>query len=159
MKPIQRIRMVSALLLCTFFLASCRTEQVERLEQYHTDMSRFFDTVSAYHNSINAIEETAEAGEAAGEFLRLLDGLQQEFSALRNVPIPDEYASIADLMLDAADSMEEAARLYHEAYDGSFREAKAEQARIYYNRANRCIQVIRQVLRGETPVGEDLIIR
>lgn len=146
-------------MLCAALLTSCRTEQVERLEHYHADMSRFFDTVSAYHNSINAIEETADAKEAAGEFLRLLDGLQQEFSSLRNVPIPDEYASIADLMLDAADSMEEATRLYHEAYDGPFREVKAEQARIWYNRANRCIQVIRQVLRGETPAGEDLIIR
>ena len=159
MKRIQHFPILLLLLLCASFLTSCRTEQVARLEQYHTDMERFFDNISAYHNSINAIEETAEAREASEEFLRLLDGLQQEFSSLRNVPIPDEYASIADLMLDAADSMEEAARLYHEAYDGAFREAKAEQARIYYNRANRCVQVIRQVLRGEAPVGEDLIIR
>ncbi|MBR5970932.1 MAG: hypothetical protein IK016_11410 [Lachnospiraceae bacterium] len=159
MQFIQKTKRLFPLLILMLLLTACRQEGVERLEQYHADMSSFFNNISAYHNSINAIEQGADAAEASAELLRLMDGLQQEFSSLRNVPIPSEYTAIADLMLDAADSMEEAARLYHEAYDEDYRPVKAEQARIYYNRANRCIQVILQVLRGEEPYGEDLIIR
>ena len=54
--------------------------------------------------------------------------------------------------------VDEAVRLYHEAYDGVFDQTKADEARTHYQRAGYCVQIIVQVLHGETPSGEGVTI-
>ena len=125
MERFRHFRILFVMLGLSLFLGACRSEEVVRLEQYHAEMDRFFENISAYHNSINAIESSADAYGASEELLRLLDGLAQEFSDLRTIPIPSEFSAISDLMLDASDSMEQAVKLYHEAYDDGYRAVKA----------------------------------
>ena len=73
-------------------------------------------------------------------------------------PIPEEFQSISKLPKDASDSMAKAVSLYHEAYDGEYNQGKAEEARQYYERANRAVQVMIQVLRGKKPEGDDVTV-
>ncbi|MBQ4416205.1 MAG: hypothetical protein II868_00800 [Butyrivibrio sp.] len=119
-------------------------------------MTRFFENVTAYDNTINAIDANAE--NAPDELLRNLDGLNAEFSTMASYPIPDDFASVTEITQDAANSMSKAVALYHEAYAGTFDAVKAAEARSYYLRAGKCVQIIVQVLHGETPSGEGVTI-
>ena len=119
-------------------------------------MSRFFENVTAYDKTINAIDP--HAGNASEELLRNLDGLNAEFTTMASYPIPDDFASVSEITQDAANSMSKAVALYHEAYDGDFDAVKAAEARSYYLRAGKCVQIIVQVLHGETPSGEGVTI-
>ena len=149
-------RAIAVYLLLTCFLGGCKSARVKELEQYHLNMSRFFENVASYDQAINAIDPEAE--NASAELLRNLDGLNAEFEAMAALPVPDDFSSISEITKDAAASMREAVSLYHEAYDGTFDGDKAAEAQTFYKRAGTCVQIIVQVLHGETPSGEGITI-
>ena len=151
-----RIRGLLTVLILLLTLTGCKSARVRALEEYRLNMSRFFENVSAYDRTINAIDPQAE--NASEELLRNLDGLNAEFTAMASYPIPDDFASVSEITQDAADSMNTAVRMYHEAYAGTFDAVKAAEARSYYLRAGKCVQIIVQVLHGETPSGEGVTI-
>ena len=142
------------LLLC--MLGGCKSARVRELEEYRLNMTRFFENVSSYDLAINAIDPKSEG--ASDELLRNLDGLNSEFAAMAACPIPDDFASISEITKDAASSMQQAVTLYHEAYEGTYDADKAAEAQTYYRRAGTCVQIIVQVLHGETPSGEGVTI-
>ena len=144
------------LLFAVCFLGGCKSARVKELEEYRLNMSRFFENVSSYDQAINAIDPEAEG--ASDELLRNLDGLNSEFEAMAALTIPDDFSSISEITKDAASSMREAVSLYHEAYDGAYDADKAVEAQTYYKRASTCVQIIVQVLHGETPSGEGITI-
>lgn len=149
-------RIISFLLLVLFLFTGCKSARVKELEAYHLNMSRFFENVASYDQAINSIDPEAE--NASEELLRNLDGLNSEFEAMAALPVPDDFSSITEITKDAASSMQSAVTLYHEAYDGTYDADKAAEAQIYYKRASTCVQIIVQVLHGETPSGEGVTI-
>ncbi|MBR0172604.1 MAG: hypothetical protein IJQ21_07415 [Lachnospiraceae bacterium] len=148
-------RLLTVFLLLTA-LTGCKSARVRELEEYRLNMSRFFENVTAYDKTINAIDPNAE--HASEELLRNLDGLNAEFTTMASYPIPDDFASVSEITQDAASSMSRAVALYHEAYTGTFDAVKAAEARSHYLRAGKCVQIIVQVLHGETPSGEGVTI-
>ena len=150
------LRILPVLLLLVCFLGGCKSARVKELEAYHLEMSRFFENVASYDQAINAIDPEAEG--ASDELLRNLDGLNSEFEAMAALTVPEDFASISEITKDAASSMHQAVSLYHEAYDGTYNADKAAEAQVYYKRASTCVQIIVQVLHGETPSGEGVTI-
>ena len=150
------LRLLVSLLFVLCFLSGCKSARVKELEEYRLNMSRFFENVSSYDQAINAIDPKS-AG-ASEELLRNLDGLNGEFAAMASWPVPEDFSSISEITKDAASSMEQAVALYHEAYGTTYDPDKAEEARGYYKRASTCVQIIVQVLHGETPSGEGVTI-
>ena len=151
---LRSIRSIFIVLLMTLALTGCTSARTRALEEYKVNMTRFYDNITAYDQRINAIDASSDT--AVEDLLTYLDGLKEEFSALRTYDVPQEFSSISDLTIDAADSMEQAVALYHEAYDGEFDAVKAADASVLYQRANRCVQIILQVLHGEEPTGDDI---
>lgn len=135
-----------------FLLTSCRDKEAEALEVYRDHMSVFFDNVTNLSNSLNAIDKDAK--DATQTLLSLLDSLGREFETLRGFEIPEDFSSISDITIDAADSMKKSVELFHRAYDGDYDAAAEADAYSYYERASRCIRVIMQVLNGEAPSVE-----
>ena len=150
------IRVLPVLLFLVCFLGGCKSARVRELEEYRQNMSRFFENVASYDQAINAIDPKAE--NASEELLRNLDGLNAEFETMASLKVPDDFSSISEITIDAADSMREAVALYHEAYDGTYDPDKVTEAQTYYKRASTCVQIIVQVLHGETPSGEGVTI-
>ena len=155
LKTVRICRLLTVFLML-LTLAGCKSARVRALEEYHLNMSRFFENVTAYDKTINAIDPNAE--NASEELLRNLDGLNAEFNTMASYPIPDDFASVSEITQDAANSRSNAVALYHEAYAGTFDAVKAAEARSYYLRAGKCVQIIVQVLHGETPSGEGVTI-
>lgn len=144
------------LLLAVVLLCGCTDRRTRALEEYRSNMAKFYDNVASYDVTINAIDASSDS--AVTDLLAALDALNAEFQSLRGFTVPEEFSSISDLTIDAADSMDTAVRLYHEAYEGTYDAAKEAEALTWYERANRCIQIILQVLHGETPTGDDIRI-
>ena len=74
------------------------------------------------------------------------------------VEIPEEFDSISEIAVEAADYMQMANETYHEAYDGDFDEDQEMLAAQYYQRANSRVMVMLQVLHGEVPSGEGVTV-
>ena len=143
---------MAIVLISAVLLTSCQDAKRTELQLYKDNMTAFFENITALNTSINAIDKNA--GDATDSLLSCLDALNQEFATLSTFPVPDEFSSISDMTVDAADSMQKAVELYHKAYDGAYDAAAEADAYSYYERANRCIRVIRQVLNGEEPSVE-----
>lgn len=152
------IRVIALIILALMILSTLGGcgKDTEALETYRKNMDTFFDSVASYNASINAIDPMSD--QAEGELLGYLDSMNAEFANMATFPIPEEFQSISKLPKDASDSMAKAVSLYHEAYDGEYNQGKAEEARQYYERANRAVQVMIQVLRGKKPEGDDITI-
>jgi hypothetical protein len=152
------IRILALIVLALMILSTLGgcAQDTEQLETYKKNMDTFFDSVASYNASINAIDPMSDQAEK--ELLGYLDSMNAEFSNMATFPIPEEFQSISKLPKDASDSMANAVSLYHEAYDGEYNQGKAEEARQYYERANRAVQVMIQVLRGKKPEGDDVTV-
>lgn len=153
---LKMIRKLLPAVILAILLCGCTDARTRKLETYRDNMTRFYDNVNAYNTRINEIDASSDS--AVADLLQNLDGLNEEFRLLRSYEIPEEFHSISNLTTDAADSMENAVRLYHEAYDDGYQAARVDEARVWYDRANRCIQIILQVLHGEEPTGDDIRI-
>ena len=155
-------------------------ENIEELETYKGQMESFFAEVAEIDDAMNAIDTSSDAyGE---ELLSLLDRLDTAFAEMAEYEIPDEFASIGDLAVEASENMNRAVTLYHDVFgaaetpepdeasetaDGSevaayneafapFDENTADAAMQYYERANLRMKYIIQILHGELPEGDNI---
>jgi len=136
------------LLTCIFGVTGCGKD--ETLETYKEDMNAFYEAVQEKSDAIDMIDTSSET--AVDELLGFLDDINQEFTALGEMTVPEQFASIEPLADDAASYMAEANRLYHEAYmDGFYDENTGEAAKQNYERAMKRISYIADIFRGEVP--------
>lgn len=134
------------------FCSGCGTDK--ELEEYKANMETFYSDISAYDAVINSIDVNSET--AIPELLAALDGLEERFTWMASLEIPEEFASVENLAAEAGEYMSSAVALYHEAFESDpFDNARAETAKEYYDRANKRAIYILAVLHGEMP--EELI--
>lgn len=143
------------LLIAVIFLillTGCGTDQ--ELEAYKTNMETFYADISEYDTIINSIDVASET--AVSELLVALDGLEERFLWMASLPIPEEFAVVENLAIQAGEYMSNAVTLYHQAYENEpFDNATAEAAHEYYERANKRAVYILAVLHGELPDDSD----
>ena len=135
-------------LIAALFLGSCGTDPA--LTQFKTDMDNFCANVAEINDSINKIDAGAE--NASTLALGYLDRLDKEFQDFAEMDFPKDYDYLEPLADEAGDYMSEAVKNYHIAYaDGGYDAATAAYARENSARAFKRVQVILDVLHGETP--------
>ncbi len=143
-----RLKYLFALLLCLTLFTGCGTDQ--ELEEYKMNMETFYSDISAYDAIINSIDVNSDT--AVLELLSALDGLEERFTWMASLEIPEEFTSVENLATEAGEYMSSAVELYHQAYEGeTFDAALAEAAKEHYDRANKRVLYILAVLHGEMP--------
>lgn len=138
-------------LVAAITLSACGTDP--ELQQLKKDMDAFCDSVAELHESINNID--AEAANASELALDYLDDLDKEFQKFAEFDFPEEYDYLEKLADEAGEYMSEAVRSYHEAYaDGGYDENTGNYARENSARALKRLQVILDILHGDTPTED-----
>lgn len=140
-------------LLCGLLLTACG--QDEELTAYQEDMNTFFEHIAAYNDGMNSINASDE--DATSQLLSYLDQLQEEFTWMAELTVPDRFSAVDSLADEADENMKQAVALYHSVYEAEeFDEGIAQAASEYYNRANIRIQYIIMILHGEIPEGDGI---
>jgi hypothetical protein len=137
-------------------LFGCGKKNSQELSDYKENMTTFYNKLSYYDTEINTIDPEAE--DATAQLLLLMDQMNEAYKLMADYQVPEEFDSIADISKEAADYMQSANEYYHLAYDGEFDENNEDLARQYYERANSRVQVMLQVLHGEIPEGDNVIV-
>ena len=149
--------------LLSLLLATCLATVVtgcgedKELTQYKEQMESFFSEVEAVHNAMNAIDPESET--ALEELFTCLDDLDSLFLTMAEIEVPEEFSNIEKLADEASENMSLAVENYHNAYsDDYYNEYTAFTADKYYSRANKRLHYIIDILHGEIPDGEDIVI-
>ena len=154
MKKKFSVLLISVLFACMLF--GCGKKNSEELSAYKENMTEFYNKLSYYDTEINSIDPEAE--DATTQLLLLMDQMNEAYKLMAGYAVPEEFDSIADISKEAAEYMQSANEYYHLAYDGEFDENNEDLARQYYERANSRAQVMLQVLHGEIPEGDNVIV-
>ncbi|WP_029231041.1 LptM family lipoprotein [Butyrivibrio sp. VCB2006] len=145
-----------AMLMLIFMVTGCGQKGSQELEDYKTGMTEFYDKLSQLDDSMNNIDTSSDTAKL--ELLGYLDEMNEAYKVMAATAIPEEFSGIADIAAEAADYMQMANESYHEAYDGEFNEESEMLASQYYERANSRVNVMLQVLHGEIPEGDGVIV-
>ena len=142
--------------LCALILVGCGKQNSGELDTYKNQMNDFYDKLSYYDRSINAIDPDSET--AKDELLGYLDEMNETYAAMAAYDIPDEFNSISDIAVEAAEYMQKADEYYHLAYGEVFDANSESLAGQYYERANSRAMIMLQVLHGEVPQGDGVVV-
>lgn len=145
-----RIRIIVA--SCLFFALPLLTGcgEKEELTVYRTSMEQFFEEIQAFDSSINALDPESET--AVADLLALLDSMEQSFSRMAQLEVPEDFSGVEQLADEADDYMKKAVSLYHQAFEGeSYDASLAENAKQYYDLSNQRIWYILSLLHGKEP--------
>ena len=148
------VLVVTVLLMCMLF--GCGKKDSKELTAYKEDMTTFYNKLSYYNSEINTIDPEAE--DAPAQLLLIMDQMNEAYKIMAATDVPEEFDSISEISKEAAEYMQSANEYYHLAYDGEFSEENEDLARQYYERANSRVQVMLQVLHGEIPEGDNVIV-
>lgn len=141
--------------LAASLLTGCGSDTADELSTYQASMSTFCDNISYINDQINALDGTGESD--VETLLSNLDTLDDQFSQMAELTVPDKFATIDNLADEASENMSMAVSYYHEAYDsGTFNPNYADAAYEYYTRANVRLGYILQILHGEEIVDDNV---
>lgn len=141
--------------LAAFLLTGCGSDTADELSTYQASMSTFCDNISYINDQINALDGTGESD--VETLLSNLDTLNDQFSQMAELTVPDEFSAIDKLADEASENMNMAVTYYHQAYDsGTFAPNYADAAYEYYTRANVRLGYILQILHGEEIVDDNV---
>lgn len=147
----------SLLLVAAVSLSGCGSDSA--LTDYTDQMSAFYDAFSAGTFALEQIDPSSET--ASDELLSGLDDLAALTDSLAAISVPKRYADagIDELAAEAAQHMQEADSLYHEACSAEpFDQERADAAQEHYDRALKRIHYIGIMLQGRTPDDEEITV-
>lgn len=152
-----KLYVILSALVLTLTVTGCGVVEDPETAKFESDIQAFCDEVAAIDANINNIDATSE--HADEELLEYLDQLDQSFKVLAEMPIPEEYAYLEELTDEASAYMSTAVESYHEAFAGDTYDANiADYAYQNYERANKRVTVMLQLLRGETVTADGVVI-
>lgn len=129
----------------------------KELAKYKTQMESFFQDVETIHTAMNSIDPDSD--KALDELFTCLDDLDSLFVAMASIEVPDAFSNIEELADEASENMSLAVENYHSAYStDSYDTYTASTADEYYQRANKRLHYIIDILHGEIPEGDDIIV-
>ena len=150
-------KLLTLLLAACFSLSITGCGEDKELTKYKDEMDTFFSEIEVIHNKMNSIDPESET--ALDELFQCLDELDAEFASMAELKVPDEFSSLESLADEASENMTLAVENYHNAYSvDSYNEYTATTADEYYARANKRIQYMIDILHGNMPEGDDVII-
>lgn len=148
-----RAAAVTAIALAVFTLNGCGRDAA--LDEYKDQMDAYYEQISAIDAGMNSIDPSTDHD--GTQLLAYLDELDAATSAMAELEVPSQFASVESLADEAAENMSEAVALYHQLYSSEdYNEDLASGAYEYYDRANLRIRYITDILHGDIP--EELIV-
>ncbi len=143
-----KLRLLCMLLTLTFLFAGCGNSA--ELDAYKTSMNEIFESLKTYDSQINAINPESES--AATELLIVLDAMNNTFSQMAELTVPEGFPGVEELADEASSYMSEAVFYYHQAFEGeAFDSVSSDVAKQNYDRANVRLQYIVSILHGDIP--------
>lgn len=138
-------------LICTFLfcllLSACGSKREKEI--YEEEMSNFYNQVIETSDAIDNIDTSSE--DAISDLLIYLNQMNQIFSSLTSISVPDEYATNLELSQRAAENMQQAVDLYNQAFSAdSFDAELANTAKEYYDDAMNYASYIGKTMMGYT---------
>lgn len=145
----------SALLL-TFSITGCgKNESTNELSVYRASMEIFCDNIVYLNDKINSLDGSDVSD--VDKLLENLDTLNDQFSQMAELEVPDKFELVEDLADNASENMNMAVTYYHQAYESTpFSQNYADAAYQYYTRANQRLGYILQILHGEEIQDENI---
>ena len=151
---LRRYTLFIVLLVSMFVFTGCGEK--EELTVFENDMNNFYDEVSAIESAISQIDASSET--AVDNLLVNMEEMAICFQTLANIEVPMEFISIEELADDASAYMDEAVRLYSEAYEEDYvSDALVQAATENYESAMKRINYIAVLLQGEIPEGATVV--
>lgn len=150
------LSLIFSILFTAFTLTGCgESETTDQLKSYQASMTTFCDNISYINDQINCLDGTGESD--VEELLKNLDTLNEQFSQMAELTVPEEFATAENLADEASENMSKAVSYYHQAYEAeSFNQNYADAAYEYYTRANTRLGYILQILHGEEILDENV---
>ena len=151
---LKRFTLLIALMMSMLVFTGCGEK--EELTVYEENMKNFYAEISEIENAIAEIDESSE--NAVNTLLINMEEMAACFQTLANMDVPEEFISIEELADDASAYMDEAVRLYSEAYEEDYvSDALVQAATENYESAMKRINYIAVLLQGEIPEGATVV--
>lgn len=151
---LKRFTLLIALMMSMLVFTGCGEK--EELTVYEENMKNFYAEISEIENAIAEIDESSE--NAVNTLLINMEEMAACFQTLANMEVPMEFISIEELADDASAYMDEAVRLYSEAYEEDYvSDALIQAATENYESAMKRINYIAVLLQGEIPEGATVV--
>lgn len=151
---LKRFTLLIALMMSMLVFTGCGEK--EELTVYEENMKNFYAEISKIENAIAEIDESSE--NAVNTLLVNMEEMAACFQTLANMEVPMEFISIEELADDASAYMDEAVRLYSEAYEEDYvSDALIQAATENYESAMKRINYIAVLLQGEIPEGATVV--
>ena len=148
------ICLYSSFIFLFLFLNGCGTD--EELVAFQANILEFHDNISALSDSMNTIDPSSP--DAVTLVNDHLSSLQTEFETLSELEVPSEFSNIETIADDAVYFIQEAARLYRDAYEDDYVNESFIQAAVEnYESAIKRIEYIAILLQGKIPEGAVLL--
>ena len=140
---LKRFTLLIALMMSMLVFTGCGEK--EELTVYEENMKNFYAEISEIENAIAEIDESSE--NAVNTLLINMEEMAACFQTLANMDVPEEFISIEELADDASAYMDEAVRLYSEAYEEDYvSDALVQAATENYESAMKRINYIAALL-------------
>lgn len=144
-----------------FGLTACgNSESTAEIEEYKTSMESFFDSLEEIDTNIKDIDPSAD--DALDQLYTQFDGLKEQYEALASLTaptegVPETFAYIDSLADEAYDYMVQADDYLNQAFEDSYYNENTLTAALEcYNRANKRVLYIVDLLHGEYPQGDNI---
>ena len=150
-----KLRICVSVLLVTMALSLFGCGKEDDLDAYQKEMATFSNNITELDSKMNAINPSSD--EAVTELLGYLDTMNDEFTKLAEMEVPDEFVSVENLADEAGTYMSEAVSLYRKVFSSEeYDDYSATLADESYNRALKRLHYISEILQGREPEGEDI---
>lgn len=127
------------------------------LSSYQDNMAAFSENIAAIDEKMNTIDAASE--NAVEELLECLNSMNEEFTNLAELEVPEQFASVETLADEAGSYMSEAVDLYKQVFSTTpYDEYSSVLADESYKRAMKRVQYIGEILQGRVPEGEDITV-
>ena len=159
MNSSNKYKYIAAAITTVICLTACgHTDEERELADFSSSISNFTASIQDANQQINELD--VNDANASEDLLSILDGLDEQFKGLAELPVPEQYQSIETLADEASENMTNAVSYFHSAYGGeTFNEQDADVAYQYYTRAMVRIEYIGYVLVGEIPENDHVTVQ
>lgn len=155
-------KLFATLLLATAmtFTCACAQETVTSVSgnTYEEQMSSFFDNLVTLNDEINALDP--DDADSVDTLFSYLSEMEEQYKELSEIEVPEEYIATESLADEAYTYMQKANEYFTAAFDeeGTYNQSTYDAAIECYNRANKRVQYIIDLIHGELPDDANVTI-
>lgn len=155
----KKFSLILFLTLIISVLAGCKeVPTVDKYADYKNSMEIFFEEINSLDQTINALDP--EDPDSLSELFICLDQIEEQFKCLSEIEVPAEFVATESLADEAYEYMVQANQYFRASFsDTSYNEYTYEAGLECYNRANKRLHYIVQLIHGEELTDENVTVQ